>query len=215
MNFFSIDSKFFHFMSKVADCMILSILWIVFSLPLITAGSATTALYYCAVKVIRRDEGSVLKNFWHSFKTNLKQTILATALLLVVTIAISAIGSMFYATVQTQDALTNIYLVYLIALIFCVAWMHYIFSYIARFQAPLKTILKNSLVICLANLPSSLTMTILLVVVCAGLIMTFPASTMTLLLVPAGYAWITSFLLEKIYGKYTDTDEPVCDEAAQ
>ncbi len=210
----SINSKFHHFMSKVADFMILSMLWVVFSLPLITAGSATTALYYCAVKVIRSDEGSVFKNFWHSFRTNLKQTILVTVLLLVVSIAISAIGSLLYSIVQTQDALTNIYLFYLIALAFCISWMHYIFSYIARFQAPLKTILKNSLVICLANLPGSLAMTILLVVICAGLIMTFPASAMTLLLVPAGYAWITSFMLEKIYGKYTATDEPICDEDA-
>lgn len=208
----SINSKFYHFMSKVADCMILSVLWIVFSLPLITAGAASTALYYCAVKVIRRDGGSVFKNFWNSFKTNLKQTILVTVLLLAAGIVISAIGSLIHTLAPSQNTLTNIYLVYLIALAFCIAWTHYIFSYIARFQAPLKTILKNSLVICLANFPSSLAMTILFVVVCGGLIMTLPASAMTLLLVPAGYAWITSFMLEKIYGKYADMDEPVCEE---
>lgn len=205
----SINSKFYHFMSKVADCIILSTLWIFFSLPLLTAGAASTALYYCAVKVIRRDGGSVLKNFWNSFRTNLKPTVCVTALFLLLCIALSAIGSLVYAAVPTQNALTDIYWVYLMILAFCVPWMHYIFSYIARFQAPLKTTLKNSLIICLANLPSSLGMLILFVAVCAGLIMTFPASAMTVFLIPAVYAWITSFILEKIYGKYMEIDEPV------
>lgn len=198
----SINSKFFHFMTKVADCMILSVLWIVFSLPIVTAGAATAALYYCVVKVIRKEEGAVLKDFWRGFRTNLKQGTVVTLLTLAISLLVVAAGSVVYAATQSKEVLDNVYFVYLILLAFGVAWLHYIFSYIARFQAPLKTILKNSLVICLVNLPSSLSMMILFVVVITALILTMPASAMTLLFLPAVYTLVTSFLLEKIYKKY-------------
>lgn len=204
---FSINSKFYHFMSKVADCMILSILWIVFSLPVITAGSATTALYYCVVKVIRKEEGTVLKDFWHAFRTNLKQSTLVILLVLAASAAITVIGSTVYAATQSRDVLDNVYMIYLVLLAFGIAWLHYIFAYIARFQAPLKTILKNSLVICIANLPASLSMMILFVIMVVLLILTFPASAMILLLVPAVYTLISSFMLEKIYSKYIPAAE--------
>ena len=203
----SINSKFYHFMTKIADCMILSILWIVCSLPVITAGAATTALYYCVVKVIREERSSVFKEFRKAFKSNFKQSTIISAAVLVVTVLVTAIGSAVYAMIQQQAALDKIYFVYLILLGFGTAWLHYIFSYIARFDAPLKTILKNTLVICLVNLPHSLSMMILFVIMIVLLILTFPASGMTLLLVPAVYALISSLMLEKIYSKYLPVEE--------
>lgn len=207
----SINSRFFHFMSKIADCMILSVLWLLCSLPVITAGSASTALYYCIVKVIRKDEGSVWKDYWQSFRSNLKHSILFIGFLLIFSLIISAIGSLIYTHAPVQNMLTNIYSIYIIWLAFCVAWMHYLFSYIARFQAPVKTVLKNSLVICLVNLPVSLSLIFLFAAVIFFLLWTFPGSAMTLLLVPALYALVSSFLLERIYRKYLPPEEPVCD----
>lgn len=204
---FNFNSKLYHFMSKIAECMILSILWIVFSLPVITFGASTSALYYCVVKVVRKDEGSALKDFWRSFKSNFKQSIFVFLLAFAISVLIIAIGSAVYAAMPQKDVLKKIYIVYLILLSFGISWMHYILSYIARFAAPLKTILKNSLVICLMNLPSSLSMVILLIVVIVGLTLTAPASGVALFLLPAIYALITSFMIEKIYRKYIPAEE--------
>lgn len=203
----SINSKFYHFMSKVADCMILSVLWIVFSLPVITAGAATSALYYCVIKVIGEDQGSAVKSFWRSFKSCLKQGTIVSIAVFALSILVTIIGSAAYARAQNGEALSTVYFVYLIFFLFGIAWLHYIFSYIARFQAPLATVLKNSLVICLVNLPSSFSMMILFVIMVILLIWTFPASAMALLLIPAVYALISGFLLEKIYSKYLPEPE--------
>ena len=48
------------------------------SIPIITIGPATAALYYTVVKVVRRNRETVIKSFFHSFKSNLKQGILFT-----------------------------------------------------------------------------------------------------------------------------------------
>ena len=58
---------------KATECMLLSILWVVTSLPVITIGASTTALYYAVVKVIRNNEGYVWGEFWNGFRTNFKQ----------------------------------------------------------------------------------------------------------------------------------------------
>lgn len=206
---FSINSKFYSIMSKIADCMILSLLWLLFSLPLITAGTASTALYYCVIKVVRKGEGSACKNFWHAFRDNLKQTVLITLLFVGVCAGCAAAGSWIASVWQSQKVLDNLYTVYMGILIFLAGWMHYIFSYIARFRDSLKTTLKNTVLIGLVNIPSSVGMVFLLAAVVFVLVMTFPASGMFLLIVPAGYAWVTSFLLERIYRRYQKTESPV------
>lgn len=122
-------------------------------------------------------------------------------------ILMTIIGSAAYAQAQNGETLGTVYFVYLVIFLFGIAWLHYIFSYIARFQAPLATVLKNSLVICLVNLPSSFSMMILFVLMIILLVWTFPASVTALLLVPAVYALISSFLLEKIYSKYLPEPE--------
>ena len=56
---------------------LLSCLWYLCCLPVVTAGAATTALYYVTLKMARGQEGQLIPAFFHSFKQNLKQ---ATAL---------------------------------------------------------------------------------------------------------------------------------------
>lgn len=202
------NSRLYHYMSKLAECMILSLLWIVCSLPVITFGAATSALYYCAVKVLRKDEGSAFKDFWRAFRSNLNQSILAVIVAFAICALIVVVGSGVYAAMPRADVLKKIYIGYILLFSFGISWLHYIFSYIARFEAPFRTVLKNSLIICVMNLPVSLSMVILFVAVVAVFILTAPAFGVALFLLPGLYALVTSFLLEKVYHKYMPAQEP-------
>ena len=73
MKAFGYDGPIMSFLSRVADILILNVLTLIFSIPLITIGAATTAAHYTALKM-RREEGHVLSCFWKSFKENLKQS---------------------------------------------------------------------------------------------------------------------------------------------
>ena len=57
-----IDNPVMRLIIKLFDCMILSVLWVVFSLPVITMGAASTALYAAVYHHIRKDE-SYEKNY--------------------------------------------------------------------------------------------------------------------------------------------------------
>ena len=76
MNLFTHDSLLSRFFYLVGDIITLHFLWILCSLPIITIGASTTALYYSCMKRIRTKEGYPLKNFFSSFKINFKQSTL-------------------------------------------------------------------------------------------------------------------------------------------
>ena len=52
-SFFSGENFFFRATGRILDLVVLSLLWLVCSLPMVTVGPATAALYYSCVKCLR------------------------------------------------------------------------------------------------------------------------------------------------------------------
>lgn len=74
-------SPLFKKISRLADYFLISLLWLVFSLPIITAAPAAMALYHTTAKIMRYDsEDSVFPCFWDAFRQNIKQGILLSLL---------------------------------------------------------------------------------------------------------------------------------------
>lgn len=74
--FFDLNSPHMIFLSKAADLVILSILWFVCCIPIVTIGPASAALYYVALKIVRKEEDiRVTACFFKGFKENFKQGI--------------------------------------------------------------------------------------------------------------------------------------------
>ena len=71
---FNMDNPFFRFMGKMVDVLWLNIIWLVFSLPIVTIGASTTAMICVMMKVVRDREGYIWRDFWKSFKINFKQS---------------------------------------------------------------------------------------------------------------------------------------------
>ena len=68
--FFNADNGVMRALSKIFDIGWLSLIYVVFCIPLITIGAATTSLYYVSAKVLRRGRSYVWTEFWRSFKQN-------------------------------------------------------------------------------------------------------------------------------------------------
>lgn len=66
--FFSPDNWYWKPFSYVADAVILSGMWLLGSLPLITAGAATTALYDTVAHCVRGRERDIFSRFWGTYK---------------------------------------------------------------------------------------------------------------------------------------------------
>ena len=83
-NLFNMDNFFFRFMGKFFDAAVLSIVFTLCCIPVITIGPATTALYYATVKSVRRDRSYPIKEFFHSFKRDFRQSFIMELILIIV-----------------------------------------------------------------------------------------------------------------------------------
>lgn len=69
-----------NFLNTITDALALSLLWCFCSLPLITLGAATTALYDAAVHGIRYREAGLYHRFFRTFRSVFKTTSAVTVL---------------------------------------------------------------------------------------------------------------------------------------
>lgn len=79
---FKSDGIFSRFMNCLFDILYVGILWIVCSLPVLTAGASTTAAYYAMAKCVRYKTGYIGREFFKSFRENLKQSLPLTEVVL-------------------------------------------------------------------------------------------------------------------------------------
>lgn len=200
MNLFSIDSPFSRFLYLVADILTLHILWILYSLPLVTVGASTTALYYSCMKRVRTGEGYIFQNFHKSFKENFRQS---TILWLVLVL----IGSLFYTDLRIGVALENPMGKIMIVgcsvfLIPYVLVCMYIFPVQAKFENCIFDNVKNALLLSLRHFPYSL---LLMVIWGTILILGFFFPPFMGLMICCGTglsAYLTSNIFIHIFRKY-------------
>ena len=68
-------------MSRIFDMMCLNVLWLVCSLPIFTIGASTTAMYTVMLKVVKNEEGYIVKGFFKAFKENFKKSTIILSLI--------------------------------------------------------------------------------------------------------------------------------------
>lgn len=73
LNLFSMDGLIYKVSIVIYNLLVLNFLWLIFSIPIITIGGSTTALFYVVGKIIRGENYKLLSDFWKSFKLNIRQ----------------------------------------------------------------------------------------------------------------------------------------------
>ena len=203
MNLFNMDNPFFRMLSKMVDTVILSALWVIFSMPIFTMGAASTALYYTVHKTLRRNRGYIYSNFWNSFKENFKQSTIVWLILL----AIYAIfGADLYLTWQFLKAGMQwgvMFYLFLVLILMTIVWTIYIVAYSARFENTKKATMKNAAAIAVVNLGWSF-LILFLFLLGALLIGLIP---IMIFLLPAVITLLYDIILERIFRKYMTEEE--------
>jgi Predicted integral membrane protein len=204
-NFFNPDNAVMVFLGKLFDVFVLSIIWLIVSLPIITIGASTTALYYSCVKAIRRERGYVLREFWHSFKTNfVNATILWIPYVLLSIIFV--INIRFSVNLHSNMGFALLCIYSMLAFVLLSTGM-YVFPVLSRFTLTRKQVLKTSFFMSLKHFPITLLLIIIVAATTLGLYIMPPLA----FFLPATSTIIFSFLMERILKKYT----PKADEEEQ
>ena len=155
---FRMDSPLMRFLTKIADLMVLNILFCITSIPLITIGASWTALYSVTLKMVRDEEGSVSRSYFRSFRQNFRQaTLLWLGVLVVLALLVLDIRVLNGMAWGTAPGLLRVG-VEILALLGIMV-LQYLFPSLARFEASLADTLKNACMMALAHLPKTALMT--------------------------------------------------------
>lgn len=207
--FFNMDNKFFTFMSKVADLMILNVVFLLCCIPIVTIGASWTALYYVTLKMVRNEESYIVKSFFKSFKENFKQStiiwliMLVGGILLALDFRITSVMESTFITVM-RYGLMVVLTVYALVIL-------YIFPILSKFENSTKNTFKNALLMSIKHLPSTFLMVIVSAVpIGATLLIPIVFAYGLIVWILIGFSltgFINSYLFVKIFDHYIPNQE--------
>ncbi len=189
-------------MNWITDCLFLSMLWLLFSVFLLPLGPATAALYDTAVHAFRRGEKVVYRRFFRSLKKNLKTGIPAGLIALAagaVSIKIwNLMGAMASESQMGYALLWGFFVVLLVAL----GMLSFLFPLLSRFETSLPRLFGNCALMCMANLPKTMALSLLSAVtiwICMWL-------WWPVIFMPCLWAVAASFFIEPVFAPFLPSE---------
>lgn len=230
-NWLNPDNKFFTFMSKAFDTLVLNTIWLLICIPIpmltvvwaVQSGifallgltvltilpviPATTALYYAIVKSVRRERSYAIKEFFRSFKRNFKQgsvfSLIALVFIFVLYIDFRYANELMKAGETSGSTYFGVFLI--IGFLF-LAMLVYICPVLSRFDMKIGGILRTSFLMATRHLLTTILLLLLLAAMALGCYILLPG----MFFLPAAATLIASFLLERVFKRYMPAkEEPV------
>lgn len=180
------------------DLFLLSVFWLFCSIPVVTIGPSTAALYNTVTRCIRGNERNSWVMFFRTFRDNLKVGVLTTLVILPAGVLLVFLQGLLYQTAVVGQAGYVLYVAYQIFLLLPLGALCYVFPVLSRFTFRTGGLLLNCSKLAMAHLPSTVGMGLLLALsiwICSYI----PVLAAVL---PAVLALFHSFPLERIFRPY-------------
>ena len=144
------------FMTLVTNLVCLNVLWLLCCLPVVTAGAATTAMYHVIFQYITQQDDAVIKPFFKGFWENFRGVTPIWILHLLIAAVMGA--ECFYLYWGAPDWLIWAFGVLLVLFLGISA---YLYPLMARYDAPPKRAVFNSVILALRYLGTTVCTAIL------------------------------------------------------
>ena len=190
----------FSFLNLLGQLILLSILWTICSLPVITIGASTAALYYTVVKVLRRNQDSLFAAFFREFRSNFLQSLNINMVFLCY-FGVLAYFAIPYLTAAQSGADIGFYALVGLAILGSLP-LSFVYPAISRFYHKGGALVRFLLMVIGKYLHIVLGCTLLLA---AGILLVL-SNPAALLFVPGVVCYVQSLLLEPVFKKYSTSD---------
>lgn len=214
MQIFNPDSKFSQFIYSVMDYVKLGLVFLLFSIPGVTAGAAAAAVMTVGMRIERKEAPAIFRPFWQAFKDNFRQGTMLTVLFMAV---FGFLAADWYVLMQMEQTLLIrliCAIVFVLALL-AASLMMWVFPTLARFELTNRQIIHNAVIHMFARFPQTL---LALAAAVGGFILAsmFPqVLPLVTFFVPAFVVWYMSRTCVKRFRKFDGSLEEEQEEAAR
>ena len=197
------NSWLYRLCKTIGDVVIISCLFLLFCLPVVTIGASVTALYYTVYRKYNKKIDEVSKDFMRSLKENLKNGIIVHLIYLLysavvgfnIYFALNGLGG-----VKLPDWYTIVSFIPVLPIIFT---LPFVYPLMARFSNGVKGTITNSYTLCMINFPKFLLIWLILIVALAVSVCFPPAALLT----PVGAMYLTQMITEKAFKKAIEVEK--------
>ena len=178
--FFNSENPVMRFLARLVDLVILNVITILYSLPLITAGGALTAMNYVLLHLYREDESYVLRMFRKSFRENFRQGI-PEGLLVLAAAAITVVDMMALHGSDSRTATLMMIVITVIAVMIFVTSV-YMFALQSRYENTVGQTILNAARLAVTYLPRTAGMAVIWLIWIMILVFLYKAASLFFLI---------------------------------
>ena len=210
MKLFNPDSRIMIFLSRVADLVILNILWLVCCIPVVTIGASTTAMYHVIRHWQKDSVSSIMRDFFQSFKEDFKQATPVYLILLIPTVAVVMNAMLIFNPENSAAVPSYLLVIWFISALILLFISSFVYPVMAFFADTLFKTLRNAMVLALANLPRTILISVLnllpVILLFVNLSFFLQSSIFWLLIGGALVAYLNMSILKPVFKKLVPSE---------
>ena len=200
---FDPENVVFRNLGRLVDLVGLSLLWLVFCLPVVTVGPASAALYQAVQRGVVQRDGSTYLCFFRSFRENCRVGIGASVAALLLAVPLYMGSQIMAAAAQVVGGSAVVcYYAYQVLLLLPAGILCWMFPLLSRYRLKLGQLVVQSGWLALRHLPSTVVLALLLTESIRFCIGCFPL----VVIVPAGEVLLASLFIERAFRRLEETD---------
>ena len=201
-NYFNPEGLVWKPLGKLGDLVMLSLLWGICSIPLVTVGPATAALYDCTAHCVRRGEDGLFARFRQTFRAELRTGLCSTLLWAAILGALFLLRALLMRRLGYAGAGGAAGMATLVVLLVPTGMACWVFPLLSRFTFGFGALNRTAIRLSLGNVLRSALMALL----CGAAGALFARNYFSVFFTPGLVAWLSSYLIEPVFGKYADMD---------
>ncbi|MDO4167041.1 MAG: DUF624 domain-containing protein [Eubacteriales bacterium] len=195
------EGPIMQFFAKILDMAIVSVIFTITSIPVITMGCTLTSLYYAVVKAVCRGEGHIVKAYFHCFKVNLKQGL---AWGIVCDILVGVLLGSLYMVFAMDLGMAGVMFgaIFVAMLIVMLVLITYGFPVLSRFEVTLGGLLQTSVQMSVTHISVTVRMVVMEGMLLWGMVAAFIMFPPLVVIWPGLITYAQTKVLEPVLQEY-------------
>lgn len=150
---FSPDSKIMQIIGRICDLVVLNILFLLTCLPVFTIGTAASAMYTLCFRMLRQEDGKIIRSYFRAFRENFKPATGMFAILVLILVPDYFYFDRFF---HAEGAMHYLYFFFVFIAAITVLAAGFAFPWVSQFRNSISQTLLNSLLLSISHLPRAL-----------------------------------------------------------